>query len=110
MHQIELAIAQLDIDAQLRVQTHEPRHQRHDEALAVGHCAGHAQHAFRFAGQVADSAQGFFATVLQSLAMLEERLASLGQRHSASTAIKQARLQALFQSYDLSTDVGGRNP
>ena len=110
VHQVELAVAQFDVDAQLRIQPHEAGHQRHDEAFAVSHGAGHAQHAFGFAGQITDRAQRFFATILQTLAMLQEGLPGLGQRDPAGAAVEQARLQALFEAYDLSTDVGGRNP
>ncbi|MNG27213.1 hypothetical protein D3C84_1123070 [compost metagenome] len=42
--------------------------------------------------------------------MLQERLAGLGQRDPAGTAIQQSCLQTLFKPYDLSTDVGRRNP
>ncbi|MOA09728.1 hypothetical protein D3C78_1295800 [compost metagenome] len=110
MHQVKLAIAQFDVDAQLRIQPHEAGHQRHDEALTVSHGAGHAQHALGFAGQVTDCAQRFFATILQTLTMLQEGLPGFGQRDPASTAVEQAGLQALFEAYDLSTDMGGRNP
>ncbi|MNY08989.1 hypothetical protein D3C86_1418770 [compost metagenome] len=110
MHQVKLAIAQFDVDPQLRIQPHEAGHQRHDEALAVSHGAGHAQHALGFAGQVADRAQRFFATILQTLAMLQEGLPGLGQRDPTGTAVEQTSLQTLFQAYNLSTDMGRRNP
>ncbi|MNI77628.1 hypothetical protein D3C73_1339340 [compost metagenome] len=42
--------------------------------------------------------------------MLQEGLPGLGQCDPASAAVEQARLQALFESYDLATDVGRRNP
>ncbi|MNX96552.1 hypothetical protein D3C86_1288720 [compost metagenome] len=110
MHQVELAVAQFNVDPQLRIKTHETRHQRHDEAFAVSHRASHAQHAFGFAGQIAHRSQRFFAPILQALAMLQKRLPSLGQRDPTSAAIEQTGLQSLFKAYDLSTDMGRRNP
>ena len=94
----------------IRDRPHEAGHQRHDEALTVSHGTGHAQHALGFAGQVTDCAQRFFATILQTLTMLQEGLPGFGQRDPASAAVEQAGLQAFFEAYDLSTDVGGRNP
>ena len=105
MQQIEGAVGQLDLQAQLRVQGHKVVDQRHDKPLAVGHRTGHAQQALGFAGQVADGAQGFFATVLQALAMLQKRLPGLGQADFAGAAIEQAGLQALFQACDLAADL-----
>ena len=54
---------------------------------------------------VADGAKGFFATVLQALAMLQKRLPGLGQADFAGAAIEQAGLQALFQACDLAADL-----
>lgn len=105
MQQVEGVVAQLHIHAQLRVQRHESRHQRHDEALAVGHCARHAQQALGFAGQVAHGAQRFLAAILQALAMLQESLPCLAQGYPAGTAVQQARLQAVLQPGDLPADV-----
>ena len=42
--------------------------------------------------------------------MLQKSLPGFGQCDPARTAIKQSGLQAFFQAYNLSTDVGGRNP
>ena len=66
---------------------------------------GEGRKALGFAGQVADGAQGFFATVLQALAMLQKRLPGLGQADFAGAAIEQAGLQALFQAGDLAADL-----
>ncbi|MNP14643.1 hypothetical protein D3C76_1069760 [compost metagenome] len=110
MHQVKLAVAEFDVDPQLWIKPHETRHQRHDEAFAIRHGTGHAQHALGFAGQVADRPQRFFAAILQALAMLQKGLSGLGQCDPAGAAIEQAGLQALFQAYDLSTDMRGRNP
>ncbi|MNP66672.1 hypothetical protein D3C76_1624070 [compost metagenome] len=41
--------------------------------------------------------------------MLQERLPGLGQCDPARAAIEQTGLQALFEAYDLSTDMRGRN-
>ncbi|MNT98719.1 hypothetical protein D3C72_2413670 [compost metagenome] len=56
MNQIQVAVAQFNVHPQLRVTGHEVRHQGYDEALAVGHRAGHAQQALGFAAEVADRA------------------------------------------------------
>ncbi|MCY1180360.1 hypothetical protein D9M73_207980 [compost metagenome] len=109
MHQVELAVTQFDVDPQLWIKPHETGHQRHDEPFAVRHGTGHAQHALGFAGQVADRPQRFFAAILQALAMLQKGLSGLGQCDPAGAAIEQAGLQALFEAYDLSTDMRGRN-
>ena len=110
MQQVECVVAQFHIHPQLGVQRHEPCHQRHDEALAVGYRAGHAQQALGLAGQVAHGAQGFFAAILQTLAMLQKGLPGLAQGYPARAAIQQAGLQALFQTGDLPADVRRRNP
>ena len=110
MDQVQRAVGQLDVHAQLRIVRHEPRHQRHDKTFAIGHGAGHAQHALGFAGQVAHRAQGLLATVLQALAVLQEGLAGFGQRHLACAAVQQSGLQAFFQARHLPADVGGRYP
>ena len=104
MHQIELAIAQFDIDAQLWIEPHEPRHQRHDETLAIGHCASHAQHALGLAGQVPHGSQRFLAPVLQALARLQKGLPSLGQRHLAAGAVEQRCVEMLLKLLDLPAD------
>src|SRR5690242_10338256 len=110
MYEVELPVGQFDINPQLWIQTHEARHQRHDEALTVSHGAAHAQHASGLTGQVADRAQRLFTSILQALAVLQESLPGLGQRDPTGAAVEQTGLQAFFEAYNLSTDVRGRNP
>ncbi|MNS99921.1 hypothetical protein D3C72_1343360 [compost metagenome] len=109
MHQIQGAVAEFDVHPQLRMARHEFIDQGNDEALAVGHGAGHAQHALGFAGQVAHRAQGFLAGIEKALAMLQEGLPGLGQGHLARAAVEQAGLQAFFEPGDLAADMGRRN-
>ncbi|MNP18528.1 hypothetical protein D3C76_1110140 [compost metagenome] len=110
VHQVEGVVAQFHIHPQLRVQRHEPCYQRHDEALAVGHRAGHAQQPLGFTGQVAHGTQGFLAAILQALAMLQKGLPRLAQGYPARAAVQQARLQALLQPGDLAAYVRRGNP
>ncbi|MNH19421.1 hypothetical protein D3C79_791570 [compost metagenome] len=105
MQQVEGAIAQFDVHAQLRVQRHKARHQRHNEALAISHCTGHAQQPFGFTGEIAHRAQGFLAAILQALAVLQKGLPGFAQGHLARTAIEQTGLQAILQSGDLAADM-----
>ena len=87
---------------------HEVVDQRHDEALAIGHGAGHAQQALGLVSQVADGAQRFFAGILQAQAMLQECLPGFGQHDLAGAAVEQPGLQVLFQLGDLTADLRGR--
>ncbi|MNF99326.1 hypothetical protein D3C84_822190 [compost metagenome] len=42
--------------------------------------------------------------------MLQESLPGFSQRDPAGTAVEQTSLQTFFKAYDLSTDMGRRNP
>ncbi|KAF1854848.1 hypothetical protein Lal_00003410 [Lupinus albus] len=108
--QVERPVAQFDLHPQLRMAGHELVHQRHDETLAIGDGAGHAQQSLGLAGEVVDCAQGFVARVHQALAVLQEGLPGLGQCHPARAAVEEARLQPLLQSRHLAAYVGRRQP
>jgi len=105
VQQVQGSVTQFHLDAQLRIQRHEARYQWHDEALAVGHGAGHAQQPLGLTGQIAHRPQRFLATVLQPLAVLKKGLPGFAQGYAPGAAIEQSGLQALFKPGDLPADV-----
>ena len=107
VQQVHGLVGQVHLDAQLQVLLHEVVDQRHDEFLAVGDRAGHAQQPLGLAGQIGDRLDGFVPGILQVLAVLQEGLAGFGQGDPAGAAVEQSGLQAVFQPGDLAADVGG---
>ncbi|MNJ57823.1 hypothetical protein D3C77_534310 [compost metagenome] len=84
---------------------HELVDQRHDETLAIGHRAGHAQQPAGYALQLAEGVEGLVAFLDQPLAAAQKRLAGFGQRDSPGGAVEQAGLQALLQAGNLPADL-----
>lgn len=99
-------VGELDLEAQLRMHGHEFVHQRHHEALAVGHRAGHAQQPLGYPAHVVDDSQRLVVAFLQLTAVLQKGLADLGERNLAGAAIEEPGLQPLLEGGDLAADMG----
>ncbi len=103
--QIQHLVGQLDIHAQLGVVEHEGGDQRNDEALAIGHRAGHAQMAMQLLLVGIDRGDGFVALLNQFSAALKEMMARIGHADLARGAVEKPQIQARFQPRDVPADL-----
>ena len=101
LDEIDHAVGELDVEAQLRVLRGEVGDRRRDMPLAERDRTGQLKRAARHARARGDAVLGLFEIGEELHGPFEKRLATLGQRKLARRSIQQANAEVGFEVCDM---------